>query len=179
MASPPKIVPAVIGDALARPNEGPWPSAARERRIRDYQPWHGWQSGPKGTITDDTQMTMCLAESILAVSRRALDAGEHHTDSRRLPSRGEGERVDNAAPARDHSGAKPSGRRVRRDVAAFVTLRPTLERRGTRRFFGVKADPSSRGKEKAIRPRSPHFGTCFSVASLSSIRILNGSEGSE
>jgi ADP-ribosylglycohydrolase len=43
------------------------------RRARDYQPWQGWQSGPKGTITDDTQMTMWMAESILAAGLRTLD----------------------------------------------------------------------------------------------------------
>ncbi len=56
-------------------NEGVWPSEARARGTREYQPWHGCKSGPKGTITDDTQMTMWLAESILAPARRAPEAG--------------------------------------------------------------------------------------------------------
>ena len=39
-------------------------------------PWPGYRGGPKGTITDDTQMTMWLAESILASAGRAGEAGE-------------------------------------------------------------------------------------------------------
>jgi len=34
--------------------------------LREYHKWSGWSSGPVGTITDDTQMTMCVAESIVA-----------------------------------------------------------------------------------------------------------------
>jgi ADP-ribosylglycohydrolase len=63
------LIGGAIGDAMGRVNEGVWPSEARERRIRDYQPWHGWRSGPKGTSTDDTQMSMWLTESILASVR--------------------------------------------------------------------------------------------------------------
>ncbi len=40
-----------IGDAMGRPNEGVWPSAARERRIRDYQPWRGWRRESSGRPT--------------------------------------------------------------------------------------------------------------------------------
>ncbi len=69
------LIGGAIGDAMGRANEGVWPSEARERRIRDYQTWHGWRSGPKGTITDDTQMTMWLSESILACARRAEEEG--------------------------------------------------------------------------------------------------------
>ncbi len=61
---------ACVGGWIARTNEGVCPSTTRELRIRDYQPWQGSQSGPKGTITDDTQMSMWLAESILARSQR-------------------------------------------------------------------------------------------------------------
>ena len=64
-----------IGDAMGRGNEGVWPSEARARKIREYQPWAGWSGGPKGTITDDTQMTMWLAESMLAASRQAEGEG--------------------------------------------------------------------------------------------------------
>ncbi|MBM3957852.1 MAG: ADP-ribosylglycohydrolase family protein [Gemmatimonadetes bacterium] len=62
-----------IGDALGRPAEGRSPTVITQRfgELRDFRPWRGWQSGPKGTITDDTQMTMCLARSI--VSRGGLD----------------------------------------------------------------------------------------------------------
>lgn len=50
----------VLGDALGRPYEGtrprvPLPFAA------EFQPWPGWRSAPKGTITDDTHPTMCVA----------------------------------------------------------------------------------------------------------------------
>jgi ADP-ribosylglycohydrolase len=60
---------------MGRPNEGAPAAVARERRIRDYQAWGGWRGGPKGTITDDTQMTNWLAESILATAGKVLEAG--------------------------------------------------------------------------------------------------------
>jgi len=62
-----------IGDALGRPVERRPPAVVKQRFgvLRDFQPWHGWQGGPRGTITDDTQMTMCLARSIVA--RGGLD----------------------------------------------------------------------------------------------------------
>ena len=69
------LIGGAIGDAMGRANEGVWPSEARQRRVRDYLPWRGYRSGPKGTITDDTQMTMWLSESILASARRAEEAG--------------------------------------------------------------------------------------------------------
>ena len=50
------LIGGAIGDALGRANEGRPTSEAPVRKVRDFQPWHGWQSGPKGTITDDTQM---------------------------------------------------------------------------------------------------------------------------
>lgn len=70
------LIGGAIGDAMGRANEGVWPSEARARRVREYRPWHGYRCGPKGTITDDTQMTMWLAESILASAERAEGAGE-------------------------------------------------------------------------------------------------------
>jgi len=70
------VIGGAIGDAMGRANEGVWPSEARARRVREYRPWHGYRCGPKGTITDDTQMTMWLAESILASAERAEGAGE-------------------------------------------------------------------------------------------------------
>ncbi len=69
------LIGGAIGDAMGRTNEGRPACEARARMIRDYQPWHGWQGGPKGTITDDTQMTIWLAESILASAKRADAAG--------------------------------------------------------------------------------------------------------
>ena len=57
-----------IGDALGRPAEGRSRERVQERFgvLRDFVPWRGWMGGPRGTITDDTQMTICLAESIVA-----------------------------------------------------------------------------------------------------------------
>lgn len=57
-----------IGDALGRPAEAQPPDIIRERfgSLTDFRPWRGWTSGPIGTVTDDTQMTMCIAESIVA-----------------------------------------------------------------------------------------------------------------
>ena len=61
-----------IGDALGRPAEGRHPAGRRgqEEAFRDFQAWYGYHSGPKGTITDDTQMTMCVAQSLLATRGR-------------------------------------------------------------------------------------------------------------
>jgi ADP-ribosylglycohydrolase len=60
------LVGGAIGDALGRPVEGWWPSRIRERygRLTEYQKWHGWKGGPIGTITDDTQLTTCVAECL-------------------------------------------------------------------------------------------------------------------
>ena len=69
------LVGGAIGDAMGRGNEGLRASEARARRTRDYQPWAGWRGGTKGTITDDSQMTMWLAESILDAGQRASEAG--------------------------------------------------------------------------------------------------------
>jgi ADP-ribosylglycohydrolase len=69
------LVGGAIGDAMGRPNEGVPADVARERRIRDYQAWGGWRGGPKGTIADDTQMTMWLVESILATAGKMREAG--------------------------------------------------------------------------------------------------------
>jgi len=55
-----------MGDALGRAVEGWDPATVRARygRLTDYQPWSDWKEGPIGTITDDTQMTMCVAECL-------------------------------------------------------------------------------------------------------------------
>jgi ADP-ribosylglycohydrolase len=52
------LIGGAIGDAMGRANEGVSAGEARARRIREYQSWGKWSAGPKGTITDDTQMTM-------------------------------------------------------------------------------------------------------------------------
>lgn len=57
-----------IGDALGRPAEGSRHHLGESARARfsEFQPWHGWTGGPRGTITDDTQLTMCVGESLVA-----------------------------------------------------------------------------------------------------------------
>jgi ADP-ribosylglycohydrolase len=61
------LVGGAIGDALGRPAEGRWPEKIQARYgvLKDFQPWRGWKGGPKGTITDDTQMSMCVAETLV------------------------------------------------------------------------------------------------------------------
>lgn len=59
-----------VGDAVGRATEGRSWEAIHARYgpegIQDYCPWRGWTGGPKGTITDDTQLTMVIAESLIA-----------------------------------------------------------------------------------------------------------------
>ena len=50
-----------IGDAVGRPAEAQNPPTA----LTEYRRWARWRGGPIGTVTDDTQMTMWLAKSIL------------------------------------------------------------------------------------------------------------------
>ena len=64
------LVGGAIGGAMGRPNEGTPTDVARGRRQRAYEPWRGWAAGPVGTVTDDTQMTLWPAESILATADR-------------------------------------------------------------------------------------------------------------
>ena len=56
-----------VGDALGRPLEGVSPGGVpRTEWVENYRQWHGWRSGPKGTITDDTQFSMWLLQSLIA-----------------------------------------------------------------------------------------------------------------
>lgn len=59
------------GDALGRPGEGRTASQIRERygRLENFRRWRGWRRGPIGTVTDDTQMSMCVAKSIIDTGR--------------------------------------------------------------------------------------------------------------
>jgi len=83
-----------IGDALGRPGEGRSPEVIAERygELRDFHPWRGWTSGPVGTVTDDTQLTMEVARTYVdhgrldpeALARRVADwldvgRGKGHT----------------------------------------------------------------------------------------------------
>ena len=78
------MVGTAVGDALGRPAEGrDARRLAKEReRFLDYQPWAGWRWGPVGTYTDDTQMTLCVAKSILAAGGRLdpVDLGRRFVD---------------------------------------------------------------------------------------------------
>ncbi len=65
------ILCGAIGDAIGRQMEGRLPGTCAPATW--YAPWHGWQSGPVGTITDDTQMTWWLAESLLTNGRLVPD----------------------------------------------------------------------------------------------------------
>lgn len=73
------LVGGAIGDALGRPVEG-W-SADRVRRrypegLREFEPWSGWRSGPVGTFTDDTQLTIVVADWLLDAVDRPLRADD-------------------------------------------------------------------------------------------------------
>ncbi len=63
-----------IGDALGRPTEGRSREAIVARwgptGVTGLVPWHGWTSGPIGTWTDDTQLTVEVAESLVALHGR-------------------------------------------------------------------------------------------------------------
>jgi ADP-ribosyl-[dinitrogen reductase] hydrolase len=78
------MVGTAVGDALGRQAEGRDPRRlAKEReRFLDYQRWAGWRWGPVGTYTDDTQMTLCVARSLLAASGRLdpADLGRRFVD---------------------------------------------------------------------------------------------------
>jgi ADP-ribosylglycohydrolase/predicted NAD-dependent protein-ADP-ribosyltransferase YbiA (DUF1768 family) len=65
-----------LGDALGRPAEGRSPETIRQHhgRIADFIPWRGWRGGPKGTFTDDTELTLALAESL--IERREVDPAD-------------------------------------------------------------------------------------------------------
>lgn len=77
------LVGMAVGDALGRPAEGMTPASIQARfgELRDFQPWRGWRGGPKGTITDDTQMTICLARSLTRQGRLdPEDLARHFAD---------------------------------------------------------------------------------------------------
>ena len=61
------MVGTATGDALGRALEGMSPHRIRRRHgyVTELIPWGGYVSGPKGTLTDDTEMTLSLAQSII------------------------------------------------------------------------------------------------------------------
>lgn len=61
------LVAGAIGDALGRPREGaraPSFSPSDARWLSDFVPIRGW-AGPTGVITDDTQLTIEVAETLI------------------------------------------------------------------------------------------------------------------
>jgi ADP-ribosylglycohydrolase len=59
-----------IGDALGRSaKQNAQPHYAPPWPIAEYAQWRGYMSGPSGTVTDETQLTMLVAESLLASGR--------------------------------------------------------------------------------------------------------------
>ena len=59
------------GDALGRPAEGLAAEEVARRfgRLSEFRRWGGWESGPVGTVTDDTQLTMLVGGSLVACRR--------------------------------------------------------------------------------------------------------------
>jgi ADP-ribosylglycohydrolase len=73
------MVGGAVGDALGRPVER-WPrpdvAATYPDGLRDYLPWRGWVSGPVGTITDDTQLSIAVAEWLRDAGAAELPEGD-------------------------------------------------------------------------------------------------------
>jgi ADP-ribosylglycohydrolase len=65
-----------IGDALGRPVESRSPERIRARYglVTDFIPWLEPDEGAAGKFTDDTEMTLCIAQSI--VERQGIDPGD-------------------------------------------------------------------------------------------------------
>lgn len=61
------MVGTATSDALGPALEGMPPYRIRRQHgyVTELIPWGGHVSGPKGTLTDDTEMTLCLAQSII------------------------------------------------------------------------------------------------------------------
>jgi ADP-ribosyl-[dinitrogen reductase] hydrolase len=59
------MIGTAIGDALGRPAEGLSPRNIDEAHgyLTDFVPQRGWDGGPTGTLTDDTEMALCVAQS--------------------------------------------------------------------------------------------------------------------
>lgn len=55
------LLAGAMGDALGRPLESRPTDVARPRPTA-FLPWSGWRGGPRGTYTDDTQLTLLVAE---------------------------------------------------------------------------------------------------------------------
>lgn len=55
------LLAGAMGDALGRPLEGR-PTDVSRPSPTTYLPWSGWRGGPRGTFTDDTQLTLLVAD---------------------------------------------------------------------------------------------------------------------
>ena len=65
-----------VGDALGRPVESHPPEAIKAvfGTVTDFLPWHrGYEASP-GMFTDDAEMTLCMAESM--IERRGVDPAD-------------------------------------------------------------------------------------------------------
>jgi poly(ADP-ribose) glycohydrolase ARH3 len=68
------MVGGAIGDALGRPMEGSLNSSrgagtTGRPEVHDFIAWRGWSGGPRGTYTDDTQLTIEVARVLLEQGR--------------------------------------------------------------------------------------------------------------
>lgn len=65
-----------IGDALGRPVESRSPERIRARYglVTDFIPWLEPDEGAAGKFTDDTEMSLCIAQSI--IDRQGIDPGD-------------------------------------------------------------------------------------------------------
>ena len=126
-----------IGDALGRPWEARGPAATREDldSLARYRRWPGWQGGPVGTVTDDTQLTMCVGESLCAVGRLDPEDLARRFVRWRPDARGPGATTLQAVGALarglpwDRAGVDSAGNGAAMRVAPIALLHPVaLER---------------------------------------------------
>ncbi len=121
-----------IGDALGRPAEGKGPGwlKADYGTITDFIPWSGWRGGPKGTLTDDSELTIALAESL--IERREMDPVDF---GRRCAAwvhvgRGKGQATSAAClnlidgVSWEHSGSKSAGNGAAMRAAPIALFHP-------------------------------------------------------
>lgn len=90
-----------VGDALGRPAEGIPRAGVRARfgpgGLKDFLRWPGYISGPVGTITDDTQLNMEIARTIIEANGGfSPDRFAERLLSWRPHGRGVGEAVNKA-----------------------------------------------------------------------------------
>jgi hypothetical protein len=77
------ILGTAIGDALGRPVEGWFPDdiVKHHGTMTDFIPRFEWGGGPPGLWSDDTQMTLCVARSLLVADGGLdVDALSRRTD---------------------------------------------------------------------------------------------------